>query len=62
MTKTEDEFIKAEMTLWGEDYIFDLIERGYTPKLTNLGWRWFYSSGQVDTAADLCYAGGVGAR
>ena len=26
---TKQEFIDREVTTWGEDYIFDLIDRGY---------------------------------
>lgn len=58
---TQDEFIKREMSIWGEDYIFDLLERGYEPKLTSAGYKWFYTNPAVDTAQRLCYAGSVGA-
>jgi len=26
---TQDEFIDREIATWGQDYIFDLIDRGY---------------------------------
>ena len=26
---TKDQFINREVTTWGEDYIFDLLDRGY---------------------------------
>lgn len=38
---TREEFINREVAIWGEDYIFDLLDRGYEPKLTSEGWRWF---------------------
>ena len=37
---TADEFIKREYRVWGEDYIDDLIERGYTPFYINGKWTW----------------------
>jgi hypothetical protein len=41
---TEDEFVRAEIAVWGEDYIFDLIERGYSPQPYYADgrrvWRW----------------------
>jgi hypothetical protein len=26
---TKEDYIRREMDIWGEDYIFDLIDRGY---------------------------------
>jgi hypothetical protein len=46
MELTETQFINSEIAVWGESYIFDLIDRGYEPiALTdeNTGkqvWRW----------------------
>lgn len=37
---TETEFMRRELTLWGESYVFDLVDRGYVPTLTTQGWRW----------------------
>lgn len=37
---TADEFIKREYRIWGEEYIDDLIERGYTPIFINDKWTW----------------------
>jgi hypothetical protein len=37
---TEQEFINQESAVWGEQYIFDLIERGYSVRLTDHGWVW----------------------
>lgn len=61
---TREEFLAHEIYRWGEEYIFDLLERGYSLKLTNAGWRWFYTEpAQValDNSRDSCYAGAVGA-
>lgn len=30
---TADEFIRKEAILWSEEYIEDLIDKGYSPKL-----------------------------
>lgn len=68
---TEDEFLKKEIVLWGENYIFDLVDRGYTLKLTTAGWRWILPASvpvvtagmqftAVDTDSSLCYDGAVG--
>jgi hypothetical protein len=49
---TETEFINHEISIWGEDEIFDLIERGYTPvKLTDkttgiAKWVWLLTCEQ----------------
>jgi hypothetical protein len=41
---TETEFIKRECVLWTEDYIFDLIDRGFRPVLVSAEkiekWVW----------------------
>lgn len=36
----EDAFVKEQILIWGEDYVEDLIERGYAPVETNVGWKW----------------------
>lgn len=59
---TKDEFLKHEIYVWGEDYIFDLIDRGYSLTQTSAGWKWLLPLAQVDTAGAVCYASGVGAR
>lgn len=28
---TETEFIAKEIAIWGEDYVFDLFNKGYVP-------------------------------
>jgi hypothetical protein len=46
MELTETQFINSEIAVWTEEYIFDLIERGYEPiALTDEEtgkqvWRW----------------------
>lgn len=38
--KTETDFIRHEIAVWGEDYVFDLIEQGYVATdVPELGWR-----------------------
>lgn len=39
MLITADEFIKREIVVWGEDFINDLLDRGYEPTLLSDG-RW----------------------
>lgn len=43
---TRDQFIQREIATWGEDYIFDLIDRGYeVVQLTNgtqVKWCWHF--------------------
>ena len=47
-TITADEFIKREYRIWGEEYIDDLINGGYTPVLLSNGkWSWLYSTADV---------------
>jgi hypothetical protein len=41
MEMTVDQFIAKEIAVWGEDYIFSLIDSGYTPVLTDDGnYKW----------------------
>ncbi len=37
---TETEFINHESRTWGIEYIEELLDKGYEPKLTTDGWRW----------------------
>jgi hypothetical protein len=37
---TENDFIKHEMSIWGEDEIYSLLDRGYVVKLTTRGYKW----------------------
>lgn len=58
---TQDEYLKREIALWGEEYIFDLIDRGFTLILTSDGWKWVLPQlVRVDTERVLCYAPSVG--
>lgn len=45
-TITKDEFIAKEVATWGEDYIFDLIDRGYeavelVDEMGGTKWSWY---------------------
>lgn len=48
---TKEQFIKSEIATWGEDYIFDLFERGYTVILvtdgTDTKWIWVLTNEQI---------------
>jgi hypothetical protein len=53
---TKDEFIQHEVSVWGEDYIFDLIDRGYeaVEMVVDGSTRWWWkleSSKAVDSTA-----------
>lgn len=45
------EFIKKEISIWGEDYIYDLIDRGFEPILITNGvtvkWTWRLTQGNI---------------
>jgi hypothetical protein len=57
---TENQFVKSVMAVWGEDYVYDLIDRGYSPVLTDNGWYWLLTTAnRVDKSSDLCYADGA---
>lgn len=49
---TLDEFLKSEIAVWGEDYIFDLLDKGYeltelTDNLTgSVKWAWIMPCAQ----------------
>lgn len=63
---TREEFLTHEIYVWGEDYIFNLIDRGYSLINTTGGWRWQLPvrtstiSTKVDTTAEVCYTAPVG--
>lgn len=40
MTAATQQFLDHEISVWGEDYIFDLIDRGYRAVETTAGCRW----------------------
>lgn len=68
----ELEFYKNQVSIWGVDYVEDLVERGYAPKLTEHGYRWLYTPNPVDfinrgthgkpldSEPSVCYSGRVG--
>jgi hypothetical protein len=49
---TREEFINREISTWGEDYIFDLFDRGYevvslTARNGDTRWSWVLTTGRV---------------
>ena len=67
LTLTKDEFLKREIRNFGEDHIFDLIDKGYTIVETDngtFGWLMPNTAGCVDNGLDtgsvMCYDGYAG--
>ena len=65
-TMTREEFINREVRVWGEDYIFDLLDRGYEPILltnpqtTQTRWSWVLTNSPFcATVRDGCNDGGL---
>lgn len=50
---TRERFIEQETTIWGYEYIFDLIDRGYLPVNTEHGWKWMIVSNRDFIATSL---------
>lgn len=49
---TEDQFITKEIATWGEDYIFNLIDRGYKAAclISSTGqmrWTWVLTQPEI---------------
>jgi hypothetical protein len=43
-------FVKQEISVWGDEYVDDLFDKGYVPvKLSNGKWAWLL----VNTANEL---------
>lgn len=48
---SETEFLNREIAVWGEDYVFDLIDRGYElipltdSKTGSVKWAWIMPCG-----------------
>jgi hypothetical protein len=61
---TREEFINREVATWGEDYIFDLIDRGYEViqlrNGTQVKWTWVLR-GLTNTPPRATVSGGSGA-
>lgn len=60
---TQAEFIDKQVAIWGEDYVFDLYDRGYVPTLTSDGWKFvivsdaeFAERQRIDNYPKLSYA------
>ena len=51
---TQEEFLNREIYIWSEDYIFDLLDRGYEVKLTTAGWRWIAPVTVTNTNTNSC--------
>jgi uncharacterized protein (UPF0128 family) len=50
---TEREFLDREIAIWGYDYIFDLIDRGYRVVPVGSGYRWVADLTKRDVSATL---------
>lgn len=37
---TEQDFLNREIKVWGFEYIENLLESGFEPKLTTKDWTW----------------------
>lgn len=52
MIVTESEFIEDQYELYGEDYINDLMDRGYVAiNIPSVGWRWVPSNSPIRLTA-----------
>lgn len=76
ITMTREQFINREVSVWGEDYIFDLLDRGFEPVLlsnksrdfsqingdTHTKWTWIKSQANDDhlTHTEVYATVGVG--
>lgn len=57
---TREEFLTHEIYVWGEKYIFDLLDKGYSLTHTSGGWRWIVPVPTLDATRPVCYTTGVG--
>ncbi len=48
------EFVESQIALHGEDYVWELSQRGYVARLTDRGWRWILTNHR--TQSNLAYA------
>lgn len=55
ITMTKDQFIQQQVATWGEDYIFDLIDKGY--EAVEYDWngtiRWWWVLTQPQACATI---------
>jgi len=60
----ENDFIKREINVWGEDYVFDLIDRGYKPVQLvmndKLRW-WWIKDGENELLTQTCFCATISA-
>lgn len=57
---TKQEFINHECHVWGEDHIFDLLERGFTVLPIGNTFRWVRILGNESQVAPLTTANEYG--
>lgn len=60
---TYQDFINREIATWGEDEIFGLLDRGYTPTLLtdgsgNVKWSWIMPLTNASRYATVEHGGG----
>lgn len=50
---TYTEFINHEIAIWGEDYVFDLLDKGYSVVNTTHGYKWVLPASATNTSQVL---------
>lgn len=64
---TIETYIQHEIHIWGEEYIFDLLDKGYEVVLTDKGYRWVLPASATSASttrgrATVGAAAGTGAQ
>lgn len=54
---TESEFIAKEVAVWGEDYVFDLLDKGYVPAFITSLNKWVFLNKAQITHPKMSYVG-----
>jgi len=56
MTEAQTYFINHEIAVWGEDYIYDLLDRGFQPVLVSNregGFKWTWILPQLSRVSEV---------
>jgi len=61
---TREEFINREIRVWGEDYIFDLLDRGYEVRHLHTPdggskWSWVLTEARPRATVQSAASGGL---